>query len=177
MAEKRRRIDRITASDFLEGLTTWSLDDLRERRADTGEEEALLSYERRLLHGRIAIVKGELARRQGQGGETTLVERLKDLLSDGTVGGNRGGGNLSDPKITFSVPSRSTSKLAMDDTLTLLDQLSDEDLDERLTKFEDAEREVSELRSKVLNVLDALNEELGRRYAEGEADPADALRG
>lgn len=171
----RRRIDRISGPNYLEGLSAWPLAELRACRAETSEEEALLSYERRLLHGKIAIVKGELARREGGAGESTLVERLKDLLSDGTVGGSRGGSNLIDPKILFDAPSRSTTKLAMDDTLTKLDTLSDDELRARVTDYEDAEREVSEQRSTVLTVLDALNEELGRRYASGEADPADAL--
>ena len=176
MSVTRRRIDRITAPNFLEGLSAWPLAELRANRADTSEEEALLSYERRLLHGRIAIVSGELARREGGGGEATLVDRLKDLLSDGTVGGNRGGSNLIDPKILFASPNRETTKLAMDDTLTKLDSLDDDELRARITAYKDAEQEVSELRGTVLAVLDALNEELGRRYASGEADPADAMR-
>lgn len=177
MSRTRRRIDRITAPNFLEGLSAWPLAELRTARADTSEEEALLSYERRLLHGRIAIIKGELARRAGgDDGDVSLIDRLKDLLSDGTVGGNRGGSNLVDPKLIFDEPRRQTTKLAMDDTLTKLDTLDDDALQGRIEACVVAEREVSELRSTVLGVLDALNEELGRRYASGEADPADALR-
>lgn len=177
MSETRRRIDRITAPTYLEGLSAWPLAELRSSRAETSEEEALLSYERRLLHGKIAIVKGELTRREaGASDDTSLVDRLKDLLSDGTVGGSRGGSNLIDPKLLFDTPNRPSTKLAMDDTLTKLDELSDEELRQRITAYEEAEQNVSELRSTVLGVLDALNEELGRRYASGEADPADALR-
>jgi hypothetical protein len=171
----RRRVDRISAEGYLEGLSAWPLAELRTRRGETSEEEALLSYERRLLHGKIAIARGELAQREG-GEPGALVDRLKDLLSDGTVGGSRGGGNLIDPKILFDRPSRPTTKLAMDDALTRLDEMSDEDLRTRIAEYEDAERIVSAMRATILQVLDALNEELGRRYASGEADPADALR-
>lgn len=176
MEQSRRRIDRITEESFLEGMAQWSLDEFRGLRAEVIEEESLLSYERRLIHGRMAILQGELDRRQGK--ETgSLVDRLRDILSDGTMGGNRGGSNLTDPKILFDRPSRPTTKLAMDDTLTRLDSLSDEEVQAKIDALRDAEEEVSGMRSKVLKVLDALNEELGRRYATGEANPADMLRG
>lgn len=143
-------------------------------RADTSEEESLLSYERRLIHGRIAIIEAELLRRAGDG-EGSLVDRLKDILSDGTVGGTRGGGNLTDPKFVFDKPNRPTTRIAMDDTLARLDDLSNEEIEERLVAIRAAEREVSEIRGRILPVLDELNADLARRYASGDADPADAL--
>lgn len=176
MTQFRRRIDRILAEGYLADLGEVALADLRTMRADTGEEEALLSYERRVIHGRLAIIEAEQQRRSGTD-SGPLVDRLKEILSDGTVGGTRGGGNLQDPKIMFDRPNRSTTKVAMDDTLTVLDDLDDDALTARLEAHRDAERQVSEMRSKVLRTLDALNEELGRRYASGEASPDDALRG
>lgn len=174
MTPHRRRIDRILAEEYTANLAGVSLADLRTMRAETGEEEALLSYERRVIHGRVAIIEAEIERRAG-GTTGSLVDRLKDILSDGTVGGTRGGGNLQDPKINFDRPSRPTTKVAMDDTLTVLDTLSDEQIQERLAAHRDAEHEVSETRHKVQRILDTLNEELGRRYASGEASADDAL--
>lgn len=176
MNPHRRRIDRILAEDYLTGLDAVTLADLRTMRAETGEEEALLSYERRVIHGRVAIIEAEIERRIG-GTTGSLVDRLKDILSDGTVGGTRGGGNLQDPKILFDRPSRSTTKVAMDDTLTVLDTLTDDQIQERLAAHCEAEAEVSDMRGKVQRTLDTLNEELGRRYASGEANPDDTLRG
>ncbi|MGZ4211503.1 MAG: RsiG family protein, partial [Actinomycetota bacterium] len=64
-----RRLDRILADGYLADLEKRSTDDVRAMRAETQEEEALLSYERRMLHGRLAILKKELERRaRGRGG-------------------------------------------------------------------------------------------------------------
>jgi hypothetical protein len=176
MTQFRRRLDRILSPEYMADLKSVGLPDLRTMRAETGEEEALLSYERRVIHGRVAIIEAELDRRAG-GATGSLVDRLKDILSDGTVGGTRGGGNLHDPKIEFDRPNRPTTKVAMDDTLTVMDDLSEDQLRERLAAHKDAEKQVSETRRKVLDTLDTLNEELGRRYASGEASPDDALKG
>ena len=172
--DQRRRIDRVTAPEYLDGLETWPIAELRTRRTETTEEESLLSYERRVIHGRIAILEAELDQRSGNA-TGSLVDRLSQILSDGTMGGSRGGANLTDPKILFDTPSRPTTKLAMDDTLTRLDELSDDEIRGKVEALRGAEREVSELRSAVQRVLDTLNEELGRRYASGDADPADIL--
>lgn len=175
MDPQRRRIDRVTSEGYLEGLTTWPIAELRTRRAETNEEESLLSYERRVIHGRMAIIQAEIDQREGRS-EGSIVDRLSAILSDGTMGGSRGGANLSDPKILFDKPSRPTTKIAMDDTLTRLDELSVDELKDKIEALKKAEGEVSSTRSKVQKVLDALNEEIGRRYASGEADPRDALK-
>ncbi len=41
--------------------------------------------------------------------------------------------------------------------------------------LEEAEREVSTLRSEIFKVQDVLNSEIARRYQSGEADPSDVL--
>ncbi|MGZ4120369.1 MAG: RsiG family protein, partial [Actinomycetota bacterium] len=60
MPDKKRRLDRILDEGYLADLEKRSTDDVRAMRAETQEEEALLSYERRMLHGRLAILKKEL---------------------------------------------------------------------------------------------------------------------
>ena len=47
----RRRIDRVLGPDFLVGLDSASLDELRGRREDAEQEEVDLSYVRRLIQG------------------------------------------------------------------------------------------------------------------------------
>ncbi|MCZ9339603.1 hypothetical protein NGM37_17715, partial [Streptomyces sp. TRM76130] len=66
-------------------LTVLSLPELRALRRDAQREEADLSYVRRLLQGRIDILRAELARRgpapaaaEGQ----SVVERLPEILTD-----------------------------------------------------------------------------------------------
>ena len=79
MEQAKRRLDRVMDPGFLDGLSDVPIEELRALRADATGEEADLSYERRMLHGRIAIIQGELARRAGTGGEGSLVDRLAQI--------------------------------------------------------------------------------------------------
>jgi hypothetical protein len=174
MAEGKRRIDRVLEASFLADLQRRALDEIRAMRLDAAEEEAICSYERRLLHGRLAILRREIDRRAGtQSG--SIIETLPEILADDRRT-SRGSFPVHDPNIAFT-PSRRVSKLVNDDTLARLDDLSDEELRARIVELEDVERDVSETRRSVIAVLDALNEEIGRRYRTGEADPSDVLTG
>src|SRR5947209_17755829 len=88
MAQGNRRIDRVLAPEFVTGLGQVPLDELRQRRLDAEQEETDLSYLRRLLQGRLDILRAELARRDGQ--ETDLVQALPRILADDHSGGPRG---------------------------------------------------------------------------------------
>lgn len=176
MEQTKRRIDRIVEPEYLQGLSDLSTAEVRTLRLDAAEEEADLSFERRLLHGRIAIMRAELARRAGEGGEMSLVDRLTEILTDDRVP-TRGGFPGADPKLQYHVPKRKVSKLLADDTLARLPDLSDADILARLTILEEAERETSTVRRAVQGVIDTLSGELASRYRSGDADPSDALNG
>ncbi|MGN6334280.1 MAG: RsiG family protein [Motilibacteraceae bacterium] len=59
----RRRIDRVLGAGFLDGLGELPLEELRARRRDAEQEEADLSYVRRMLQGRADLLRAELDRR------------------------------------------------------------------------------------------------------------------
>ena len=70
----------------LPDLATLSDDDLKQLIDDLTQEEQEISYRRRLLHGKIDILRAELvARLQKTGGRSVLdqvdVDRLTDILS------------------------------------------------------------------------------------------------
>lgn len=71
----------------LADLTTLSDDELRSLIADLKKEEDELSYKRRLLHGKIDILRAELVARlqkSVQGGEGTLstdIDKLTEILA------------------------------------------------------------------------------------------------
>jgi hypothetical protein len=71
--KQRRRIDRVTAPDFLDELEGRQPNEVRAMRDDCQAEEARLSYERRLLQGKLDIARAEAARR-GTGEELGLIE-------------------------------------------------------------------------------------------------------
>jgi hypothetical protein len=172
----KRRIDRILAQGYLADIESRPIEDVRTMRGDCGAEEALLSYERRLLHGRMDLIRFELDRRAGRQ-QGSIVDNLATILGE-ERGPSRGAFPGGDPDLeAFGEPTRRASKLLADDTLANLPNLSDDELEQRLEKLEDAERETSEVRAQLLPVLDALTDEIGRRYASGEADPSDVLSG
>ena len=81
----KRRIDKVLASNYLEGLEELPLEEIRALRDDAGQEETDLSYLRRLLQGRIDIVNAELSRR-GSGDASGIVGELPRILADAIAG-------------------------------------------------------------------------------------------
>ncbi len=72
----------------LADLTTLSDDELRSLIADLKKEEDELSYKRRLLHGKIDILRAELVARlqksveSGEGGTlSTDIDKLTEILA------------------------------------------------------------------------------------------------
>ena len=74
----RRPIDRILAPGFMDAVGDLSFADLRERRRIVEQEEVDLSYARRLLQGRLDLLRAEQAAR-ARGDDDEMVLR-------GTVG-------------------------------------------------------------------------------------------
>ena len=178
MTENKRRLDHILAPGYLDGLAARSTAEVRSMRAETQEEEALLSYERRMLHGRLAILKKELERRANGGDASSLLELLPSILSDQDQRGpSRGSLPLTDPNLDFAHPHRRVTKLVSDDTIANLPALDEADIRRIVGELEAAEHDVSGQRRPLLDVLDSLNKELARRYQSGEADPSDVLTG
>src|SRR4051794_5522737 len=68
MAGGRRRVDRGLAPHFLVGVSELGLDEIRSRRADAEQEEGDLSYARRLLQGRLDILRAEQGTPPTRGG-------------------------------------------------------------------------------------------------------------
>ena len=173
----KRRIDRILSTAYLEGIEQKPITEVRSMRGDCEEEESSLSFERRLLQGRIDILEGELDRRTGGGGGASLIERLPKILADDRPPSSRGAYPRRDPMPSFDQPKRRVEKLISDDTLASLPELPDDKIREILDTLGEAEREISESRHSVQQVLDGIQAEIARRYKSGEADPADILVG
>jgi hypothetical protein len=168
----QRRIDRVLADDFLSGLTTIPLADVRSLRDEADQEETDLSYLRRLLQARLDLVAAEVARRAaGAAPPTDMVAYLTSILSDG---GDRSPARGSG-RHAISEPSRAgesrryVEQLVSDALLTDLIAVDDADLREAHEVLSQGEATVSSQRSAVQKVLDAVNAEIGRRYREGEA--------
>jgi hypothetical protein len=83
----RRRIDRIADGSYLDGIDDPSVvpaSRLRELRSECEQEESGLSYARRVLQGRLDIVRAEVLRRSeaGQDAAADLLGSLPRILAD-----------------------------------------------------------------------------------------------
>jgi hypothetical protein len=170
-----RRIDRVLAEDYLAGLTEAPLADVRALRAEAEQEEADLSYVRRLVQGRIDIVRAELARRAGGGGGS-LVDSLAAVLADQTRGAAHGlGRHVTVEPSRVDAHQRYVEALVADVDLSDTTARTDAELQRAIEVLEAEEHTVSGKRRQVQTVMDALSAEITRRYRDGEADVAALL--
>lgn len=170
-----RRIDRVLAEDYLDGLATVDLAELRALKAEAEQEEVDLSYIRRLIQGRVDIARAEQARRAG-GGSASLVESLPAILAEESRPPARGLG-----RHTTVEPSRADShrraveQLVADVGLSDVGARTDDELVTAIERLVAEEASVSAKRRAVQQVMDACSAEVTRRYRDGEADVAALL--
>src|SRR4051794_17979658 len=74
-------VDELLDPSFLDGVEQLSMADVRALRHRAEQEEVNLSYTRRLLQGRLDIVRRELQRRAEHDGRS-LVDLLPEILSE-----------------------------------------------------------------------------------------------
>ena len=170
------RLDAILADDYLAGLTTLPIEELRRRRSDCQEVEVSLSYLRRVVQGRLDIVLAELRhRRDGTTHDLqTLVDELPAILSEKVHAG--GNGRLSrllspgdEPGVDDALLAR-IDAVADDRRLSDLSECSDADIEGLVDDLQSMESDVSAQRRAIHERIDALQAELVRRYKTGEAN-------
>jgi len=177
----RRRLDRVLDVDYLVALSDRSTDDIRRMRDECEEEESGISYARRLLQGKLDILRAELVRRReaGSEGAASVLESLPSLLSDD--GPTTAPARARVPR--FLVPPsvqhhrRAVERVADDDVLATMGMREDEELAEIVVSLSSKERELSDLRRSLLDRVDRLQDELASRYKLGTADVAELLGG
>ncbi len=154
-------------------LGALGLPELRTLRQGAQSDEADLSYVRRLLHGRIDILRAELARRGGP--MTPVVERLSEILAD-TPSTHRS----SARHVTLSTPRneqymRLAAEMLAEVELSDLDARTDAELHAGMDRLIGYEQQVSRQRQALQRTADDCSAEIARRYREGEAQVDDLL--
>ena len=169
---RRRRIDRVTAPDYLDGLEDRSVAEIREMRDDCRSEETRLSYARRVVQGQLDIARaGALPTGGSEADEAALVAALARALADEPAPASREARSAP-----VFVPeeggygNRAYDTLVDDPELARLGSLDDAERASLMERLVTKEAEVSRLRRAVLDHLDALQAELIRRYREGPVD-------
>ncbi|MEU9284194.1 AmfC protein [Streptomyces sp. NPDC048275] len=175
---------------------------LRTLRRDAQRDEADLSYVRRLLQGRIDILRAELARRGGlraqgsgsglgvdsgagsgsrgaavveSGGVPSVVERLPEILTDAPARYRS-----SARHVTVGTPHgeeyrRLASDMLSEVELSDLKARTDDELGAGMGRLVRYEQQVSRRRQQLQRTADDCSAEIARRYREGEAQVDDLL--
>jgi hypothetical protein len=174
MAESR--LDRVLDDGYLAGLQSWSTAQVRTARAECEAEEEGISYARRVLQGRLDILRAELLRREDDDDAEDLLARLPDILSADHV--------ASPPAKARStrlrVPEDADRLEAEIDAIVGNADLGDRDTDELAAVVERLgahERHLSGVRRHLFDRIDALRDELARRYKDGTAAVSEILSG
>ncbi len=163
-------------------LVVLSLPELRTLRREAQRDEADLSYVRRLLQGRIDILRAELARRTPVGaasvaaqGEASVVERLPEILTDAPARHRS-----SARHVTLGTPHSEEYRLLAAEMLAEvelsdLDARTDLELNTAMGRLVRYEQQVSRRRQRLQRTADDCSAEIARRYREGEAQVDDLL--
>ena len=180
----RRALDHVLAPEFLDGLAEVSLEDLRERRNVAEQEEADLSYARRLVQGRLDLLGAETQRRDGVDGDVDvpaartdaeLVASLTDILADRRS--DHGSGRYTSVEPSRVGEHRRRAEAAVSDPRMSDVAVMDRDqLAAARDRLVELEQELSTDRHRVQVVMDACTDEISRRYREGVVDVDEVLR-
>lgn len=174
-AAGNRRSDRVLAPDYLADLNTRPLAEVRALRDEAEQEEADVSYLRRLLQGRIDIARAELARRSEEG-SASLLDALPQILSEHSSGPPRGLGRRTGVEPSRAdAHRRAVEALVADVDLDDVGARSDDELHHALEIYRAEEETLSANRHAIHGVLDRCTAEIARRYREGEADVNELL--
>jgi anti-sigma-K factor RsiG len=164
----KRRIDRIRTPEYSQGLEQLSLDEVRERRDECRAELDYLSLLRRLVQGRAEILKAEVERRRSPSESGSLIDRLAEILApEESRTPSRGGAvQVAVPEQEISLARRRVERLVADAELSDPSALNDDRLSSMVDLLSTEERNVSGERGDVIRVLEAIQDELKRRYKD-----------
>ena len=166
-------LERVTDPTFITDIADADIETIRSRRQECQDLENGLSYVRRLLHGRLDIIRGELEQRRAGAEPAALddiIARLPELLAEGSRSDA-----LPRPPQDLALDSHAeafVAELEVRFPASVLGELPNRSVDE-LSALGDGlaayERDVSEGRSALHGVIDELHEEIVRRYQQGDA--------
>jgi hypothetical protein len=175
----RRRIDKVLSEGYADNLADLDLDELRSRRREAEQEEADLSYVRRMLQGRMDILRAELSRRaadgDGDGDGDKVVDHLSGVLADSARSDHGLGRYLRVEPSRVDEHRRQVEQIIADVGVSDVEHHTDDELRESLGRLEGFEAGISEDRQSVQTVMDALTAEVAARYKSGAASVDDLL--
>lgn len=160
----QRRLDHVLSAGYLADLEQVGDDELRSRRGEAEQEEVDLSYVRRLLQGRMDVVRAEQMSRTDGGG--SVVDRLTAILADSP---HEDPGSAGAGRYTTRQPSsvdqhrRRVERLVADVDIDDVQSRTDEEIAAALAVYALEEHAVSEVRRSVQQVVERCDREFARR--------------
>ena len=166
---------------YLDGIEERSTEELRRMRAECEAQEEAVSYARRVLQGRLDILRAELLRRSDDGDRRAepLLELLPTILASDQV--------RSDPSkaraTRLRVPAAAeeleaeVDRIVDESTLQDLGEHGPGDLAGLLDRLAEHEQYLSGVRRTLFERIDALRAELAARYKDGRAVVRDLIGG
>lgn len=162
----------LTAPDALEGLGQRPLAEVRTLRDACRDEESRLSYRRRLLQGKLDIVRSELAHRSDDPDvPQSLVADLPSILADAPSDQPREARTVS----FYPLAGATEDDADEGPTLAAVPDLDTAALVELVGQLQEQEATVSAARRTLLDNLDRLQTELVGRYRDGDKELHDAV--
>jgi hypothetical protein len=154
-------------------LDALGLPELRTLMRGAQQEEGDLSYVRRLLQGRIDILRAELTRRSDPG--SPLLDLLPKILAD-LPSRHR----TSARHVTLGTPHSEkyrslAEEMLAEVELSDLTARTDDEIHDAMARLVRYEQEVSQRRQVIQRTADGCSTEIARRYREGEAQVEDLL--
>jgi hypothetical protein len=174
------QVARILDPAYLDGLDDASTSEVRALRAECEDTEEGISYARRLLQGRLDILRAELLRRDeaGDGHARTLLGDLTTILTHdqhGTLDPTQARATRLRVPPSAEQHERDLDRIVDQSQLADLEQLTVDDLAMIIDRLSQHERELSALRRQLFDRIDTLRAELARRYKDGRADVSQIL--
>lgn len=168
-------LDTLTSPEYLADLGSRAMADIRAMRAECQQLENDLSFVRRMAHGRLDIVGGEVGRRRRGAAPTDateLVDQLPTLLGDREH--DRGSGTPRPPQSLEPSPAADRLVAELDQIvttgqLTALADIGDDELGVLIDQLQAFETRISTQRRALHETIDVVQSEIVARYRSGEA--------
>jgi hypothetical protein len=151
------RSARVLDPAYVEAIGTRTIDELRAMHSECHELEAEVSYVRRLAQARIDIVEAELARRAEGRSLEDLIRALPEILSDSGPRGNPADSRLPMPMVPTQDSEWAEHLEGYEAQLANLPVLSDDALRDAVSGLRTLEREVSDQRRELHEVIDKID--------------------
>ena len=174
-------LDRILDEEYLDGLEDRSTEELRGMRAECEAQEEAVSYARRLLQGRLDILRAELVRRTEHGDDRarSLLELLPTILAPEQPPSDPLRARATRLRVPPGVEALEAEVDRIVDAATL-DDLADHgasELAELVDHLAEHEQYLSRVRRQLFDRIDAVRGELAARYKDGRAVVRDLIGG